>query len=482
MNIVSYRGPGMAGGVSSALERIWNEYAGQANWWHLSDNEFRVASGLDFEMRKVASFAKDLVKGHYDYCNEFLWPVLHDLPQYATYRAENRDHYNKFNELLARLISYSPLSNASSFFFLQDYQLGLLPAYLKRSGMSKTSIFWHIPWPKNVREEHVEPLKQLVKGLLASEAIGFHVQEYGLNFLDFVEKFIPGYIVDRRTMTVRHENNVGLGFVPSRNYAVGGGVIEPRARLAYSARVTKIVVAPLGLDFDHWSSMSRTAKATIWQPALAKKPYILSVDRADYTKGVSHRLRAINAFFEKYPQWRGEVSFAQIAGRTRPGIEHFDNYWNECKELDDKVHEKWHMGNWQPLVWLESSFSQEQLSLLYKNAAAMLVNPVRDGLNLTAKEYVASQGPKPGVLCLSKGAGAWHELGDHCLEVAPEQPEQIADAIAQALVMSPSEKAIRMDSLIEKVKNNHIEDWWDKFSTNSGADRLVAEDTLREIS
>jgi trehalose 6-phosphate synthase/phosphatase len=480
MNIVSYRGPGMAGGVSSALARLWDEHGTDANWWHLTDREIKVACGIDGDDYSLASLPEALIKGHYNYCNEFIWPVMHDLPQFARYVPAHREQYHRFNEMLGRVISHSPLSKKLSYYFVQDYQLALVPQFLRRNGMGRSSVFWHIPWPQGVREDHVTPMIQIAKGMLNAEAIGFHVQEYGENFLNFVQKYLPEYVVDTSSMTIRLPEYSMIGNQSSRDYAA-----QHRAQLAWHSRTTQIVTAPLGLDFDHWHDMANSARASFWLPSLQRKPYILSVDRADYTKGVSSRLRTIDTFFEKYPQYRGEVTFAQICGRTRPGISSFDNYWNDCKALDKRLGDKWQTSTWSPLLWLEKSFSAEQLSLLYKNAAVMLVNPVRDGLNLTAKEYVASQGQRNGVLALSRGAGVWHELGDQVVEVNPHEEEQMADQVHRALEMQSAEKIMRMDELKDSVRSNGLEDWWRRFSTDSGAETEIAEETagiLREIS
>src|SRR5262249_11981911 len=156
---------------------------------------------------------------------------------------------------------------------------------------------------------------------------------------------LPEYVVDMSSMTIRLPEYSMIGGQSAREIAA-----QHRAQLAWHSRTIQIVTAPLGLDYDHWHSMANSARAAFWLPSLQKKAYILSVDRADYTKGVSSRLRTIDTFFEKYPQYRGEVTFAQICGRTRPGISSFDNYWNECKALDKRLSDKWSTGNWTPLL------------------------------------------------------------------------------------------------------------------------------------
>ncbi len=479
MNIVSYRGPGMAGGVSAALARVWDENADSATWWHMSGNALELSSGLTEIPARFTQFPAAIIRGHYNYCNEFLWPILHDLPHYATYRPADHDHYHKFNEAVSRVVMRSSVELADSNYFVQDYQLALMPYLLKGSSSTRSTIFFHVPWPKFVEEQHIKPLCQIARGMLSAEFIGFHLQEYAENFLNFVSKHLISYYCDFDSMKIYPAETMAANFIPSHHYGQAVMPLYPRYR-----RATELIAAPLGLDFDYWSSLANNAQATIWQPSLTRKPFVLSVDRADYTKGVTERIKAIDRFFEKYPQWRNEVTFAQICGQTREGIESFDNYWKECRILQSKLQDKWSTQNWKPSLWLQTPFSKPQLSLLYRNAATMLVNPLRDGLNLTAKEFIACQGPKSGVLALSRKAGAWQELGHYALEVNPEDPEQIADTIFKALSMTSAEKTIRMDCLTQAVKSNTLQDWWQRFDrlARRSVHRTKSAEPLREIS
>lgn len=476
MNIVSYRGPGMSGGVSTALARIWEESASQGSWWYMKGNALQMSSAIETESKPLASLSQELIQGHYRFCNEFLWPVLHDLPQYASLNEVDREHYQKFNEILSRLIAHSYAARLDSAFFVQDYQLALMPHLLKRSGAEMTMIFLHVPWPKHVRSAHARLLTPIARAMLAADIIGFHTAEYGHNFMSFVRAYLPEYSCDPVRMLINRTEETVTVFVPSGGHG--------RPQLPRSVRTTEIMVAPLGLDTRNWSSLASNARATLWQPWLTKGQYVLSVDRADYTKGIIPRIGAIDTFFEKYPQWRGKLVFAQVCGHTRAGLPAYDKYWQECRELASQLQDKWSTGNWQPLLWFERQFSAPELSLLYRNAAVMLVNPIRDGLNLTAKEYIACQGPRPGVLVLSAGAGAWHELRDLSLEVKPEDPGHIADTIYQALTMSASEKSERMRQLCHRVERNTLDAWWQRFKAPIAAKRALSKSfsPLREIS
>lgn len=225
---------------------------------------------------------------------------------------------------------------------------------------------------------------------------------------------------------------------------------------------TRVVVQPLGINVEHWSGLSRTP-AAVDLPGLGPGRMILSVDRVDYTKSVLERLRIVDRFFEVNSHLRGEVTFVQVCGRTRPGVEAFDRYWVQCRELFQQVSSRWKTDNWAPVYWIEQSLSPAQLALLYQRADVMLVNAVRDGLNLTAKEYVACQSSTPGVLLLSPGTGAWHELGRYALNANPLQPDAVVQNLTRALAMGAPERKLRMDLLSEEVGRNPLSQWWTLF-------------------
>jgi trehalose 6-phosphate synthase len=170
------------------------------------------------------------------------------------------------------------------------------------------------------------------------------------------------------------------------------------------------------------------------------------------------------------------VTFAQVCGRTRAGLGSYDLYWQKCRDAADKLIYKWHSGDWDPLIWIDTPLSPAQLAHLYQDAPIMLVNPLKDGLNLTAKEYVACQtGDEPGVLALSPGAGCWHELGDFSVPIDALDPHQIAEAIHRSLSMEKSERAMRMELANERLQANTIDHWWDRFQ------KIMEKRTTRSV-
>jgi trehalose-6-phosphate synthase len=482
MNIVSYRGPGMAGGVSAALARAWESDLGDAGmWWHLCNNNLQVSPGLNTKPIVVANLPETVVQGHYRFCNDFLWPLMHDLPQHARYIAEDYASYRTFNETFGWCLVRGQLANTPIEYFVQDYQLTLLPQFLSNAGLRPIS-YWHIPWPQNVDEQFAPVIDEMVRGLLNSEAIGFHTEEYARNFLQYVQQRLPEYRVSFENMAIWATDNVarvdGLLWAEPDRYRQG------RSNGRITRHITRLVVAPLGIDFDYWSTLAAKQQNTLWHPSLMRTPFILSVDRADYTKGVTDRMIAIDRFFEAHPDWLGRVTFAQICGRTRTGLPAFESYWQECQALYARLKERWSTDTWQPLVWLDTSFAPPELAHAYRTASAMLITAVRDGLNLTAKEYVACQSQRPGVLVLSKGTGAWQELGNHALGVDPQDPRQMAEAVQRAVTMDSHERAWRMALLKDSVRGNTLSKWWATFAglNDRTLRRPGLEPALRESS
>ncbi|MCW5822388.1 MAG: trehalose-6-phosphate synthase [Cyanobacteria bacterium TGS_CYA1] len=415
MQLVSYRGPTEQGGVSNALTQIDQLQNQSSNWFYIVDDQLWIKRN---ETKKaVYRFDKLIQQNHYRYCNNFLWPIFHDMPELAKYSLVERLHYKVFNSSLALNLK-RPEHVANEAYFVNDYQLALVPKFLSVS--QNKYIFWHIPWPKNVLPQHEEALCEIAEALLQADVIGFHLDEYKENF----ERFINAHFSGQRFNT-------------------------------------SLIVSPLGIDSRFWQD--NAAEIVEVLPELNGLPYILSVDRVDYTKGVRERLLAIDHFFKCNPDWISKIVFVQQCQRSRDGLIEFDKYWNECRSLYQSINAIYAKDGWRPIFWTESPNSPKELASVYANAEIMLVNPIRDGLNLTAKEFIASQQLHPGVLALSKGAGVFSELGNYCLSVKPAQVNSFAYNILYGLQMSEQEKRKRHRLLKNCVVANSLSSWWKKF-------------------
>ncbi|MDQ5965982.1 MAG: Trehalose-6-phosphate synthase [Cyanobacteriota bacterium erpe_2018_sw_39hr_WHONDRS-SW48-000098_B_bin.30] len=479
MNILSYRGPGSPGGVSATLSRLFKITGiSNAQWCYVSGNSLHRIETHRRGPSARCHIPQTIVDGHYRYCNEFLWPVLHDLPQDSTYIAADRLLYNQFNLASTSIIAKTPKADIINNWFVNDYQFALLPELLSSSGLAITT-FWHIPWPRNVQPNHIEPLKEIALGLLGSRKIGFHTQEYADNFLNFVQEHCHQYRVDILKMNI-----------------VMGNERESYGHNRFNQKKTSILVRPLGIDTQYWKYLAEnqptpSAKEQEEEEGLAvgdlhaptytlshsrtnvshsdklliAKPYILSVDRCDYTKGISQRLQGIDTFFETFPQYRNQVNFIQICQPSRQGLKVFNDYWLQCSKQAETINNKWQDCDWKPIYWIDTPVSAQTLSLFYRRATAMLITPIRDGLNLTAKEYIACTDHNPGVLLLSYATGAWQEIGPYSLTINPHDDQQIAIQIDRALVMPPAERLNRASKIKELLEHNSLATWTKLFNT-----------------
>ncbi|MBX9693295.1 MAG: trehalose-6-phosphate synthase [Cyanobacteria bacterium] len=430
MRIVSYRGPTAPGGVATAISRVFDQYERSGEWWFVRDH--RLVRKVHSSNYVEKSLEPQLVDRHYRFCNNFLWPIMHDMPDLAHFDDLEWQSYVEFNHVIGdRLKCVKGFQNE---WFINDYQFSLVPGRI--GDYCPSFVFWHIPWPRNVRHCHVEPLVQVAQSLLRTTVIGFHTNEYRDNFLRFIDSYIP-------EAQLGDDECVGL--------ALGG----ERARV----HRVKIVVAPLGIDIASWNGLASRACATRFVDA----PYVLSVDRCDFTKGISERFSAIEEFFLRYPNWLERVSFLQVITRSRKGLPEFDKYWTKCRLQYAALNSRLAKGDWQPVIWLDKSRQAGELAGLYREASAMLVSPLRDGLNLTAKEFVACQSTRSGVLALSSGAGVFEEFFDGCIAVEPTQSTQFADAIARSLSMSDGERIERTTTLRARLLSNTLENWWRLF-------------------
>lgn len=466
MDLISYRGPGVAGGVSSGLGAVWvGQTESQSRWYYINKEVFEMRQSDEQRSKFISMLPESMIDGHYRYCNELIWPLMHDLPEHASYSADQHYHYNAFNKLIAEQIDVeSPGLNKH---FVQDYQLALVPQWLNLHGHHSV-VFWHIPWPKNVPDEFVEPIKEIALGLLGSDALGFHTEEYAKNFLNFVEKHIKNYRAIPQAMAIINESQAWPPFMnKSTRMGHKAFVMQEPNFIPRHSNLCQLVVHPLGIDFKYWQDMKETAVSDETKShlsVLTNTNFILSVDRVDYTKAVFDRILLVDKFFRDNPEMVGKVTFAQVSGRSRAGLPAFDKYWNDCKALYASLNNNWKTDDWQPLVWIDQPLKPSDLAYLYRHAKALMVNAVRDGLNLTAKEYVACQENNPGVLLLSPGAGAWDELGDYALPTHPKKLDEAVQSILKALSMPLWERHQKSLKMKTSIAGNQLTHWWDRFS------------------
>jgi trehalose-6-phosphate synthase len=432
MQIVSYRGPSQPGGVASLLERAHKRYPYSA-WWHVNDSTIQTIAS--YKRSAVAAIPNDIKEGHYRYCNEFLWPLMHGMPEKVRYAPADHNCYRALSISFAAHMNWD---NSSEPLFANDYQFALLPAYLTGRKAARTVFFWHIPWAESFPSEFTHHIAEIARGLLNCRVLGFHTVGYVESFCKFVEHNLPEY---------RREN----GSIISRN-----------------GHVTKVIASAAGIDYAAWSGHGQR----ITPVGEIEIPYILSVDRADYTKGVSERIEAIHKYFRAQPEMCGKIQFVFVCQRTRPGIAAYDDYWASCRTLFHRTQSEFSTSDWTPIKWVTTPVTPRELAEYYANASAMLVNPARDGLNLTAKEFIATNMRGSSTLILSSGAGVWHELKNHVVTIRACNGDAIATAIKEALDQPIAVRRTNLHRLKQIVRESSFERWWQQLTG------LPAEETI----
>lgn len=431
--IVSYRGPNQGGGVSAAIGRLLDTLEiGVPFWLYSVGNYIKLRQENCESSPGLTQVNKQVIEGHYRFCNEYLWPIFHDQPHLAQFKQSDLESYFLFNVSMSNVA----LSTQCQQYFVHDYQLMLVPNYINLSEPPVSNFFWHIPWPRQIALEHAFVIKELVLGMLRSTTIGFHTRSYADNFLSFVEQFLPQANVQGDTITVE-------------------GAEHP----------TKLLVAPLGVDNGYWQSPETLAVR------LPAENYIISVDRCDYSKGVINRLMGIEWFFEKFPERIETVSFVQVCSRSRQGLEQFDDYWKTCRSLAQRINSRFARSQWTPIIWLDSALDSDTLKALYRGSSAILITSLADGLNLTAKEYALTHthSQVPGIVILSSRAGAFAELSEGCIPLRTMIPEEIGLSVERSLNYGIAERKVLSRKLQKRLEYMSIRKWW---QLNCGANPL----------
>lgn len=369
---------------------------------------------------------------YYGFANEGLWPLCHVTHTRPIFRETDWQMYNKVNQKFAQSV-LDELPAQNPFVFIQDYHFTLLAKMIKEKRPDATvALFWHIPWP-NPEVFAICPYQQeILDGMLGCDLIGFHVQNHSNNFLDTVNRLTECRVDTEKFSVVKSNKETRVRSFPiSVNGYISGHNTE--LNTAEIDRIRK--------EFN-----------------LQDKIVGVGVERIDYTKGIIERISAIDRFLEKYPEYRNKFVFIQLAAPSRTHIKRYHELIGEIDELVEKKNWKYSDGNWKPIVYLKRHFSPEEIRPYYTLADFCIVSSLHDGMNLVAKEYVASKTDASGALILSKFTGAARELTDAVL-INPYSIEEFADAIRFTVELPEDEKRKRMESMRKIITENNVYRW-----------------------
>lgn len=381
------------------------------------------------------------------YSNQVLWPLCHYLVDRMPRQDRDWDIYRKVNERFADLAAsqYQP----GDTIWVHDYQLMLVPALLReRLPQARIGYFHHIPFPSSEIFRTLPQRTELVRGLLGADLIGFHTFAYARHFSSTLLRLL------------------GLDTVGDR--------------VELEGRAVHVGTFPMGIDARAFEELALEPavleEARGYRERVADQRLVLGVDRLDYTKGIPRRLLAVQRLLEREPKWRGRLRFVQVAVPSRTTVEDYATYRERVDELVGRINSLYGSVQNVPVHYLYRSFNERQLTALYRSADVMFVTPIRDGMNLVAKEFCAARPDEDGVLVLSEFAGAADEMGEAVL-VNPYDVEGMADALETALQMPESERKTRMRALRTRVKDCDVHCWVNSFL---GALQSVPTATARQ--
>ncbi|MGI4740649.1 MAG: bifunctional alpha,alpha-trehalose-phosphate synthase (UDP-forming)/trehalose-phosphatase [Janthinobacterium lividum] len=394
------------------------------------------------------------------FSNSTLWPTFHYFSEFAVYEQTHWDAYVTVNEKFCEAVLAQ--AGPEDTIWVHDYQLLLLPEMLRKARPGASiGFFLHIPFPSQELIRVLPWRTELLRGMLGADLIGFHTFGYMRHFLSAVTHLL-GY--------------------PAQN-----GQIETPTR---SVRVDAF---PMGIDYQRYAQAAASEAAQAheeeYREALRDTRVILSIDRLDYTKGIAQRLRAFDLLLQRYPEWRGQVSLIMLVVPSRDQVAQYADLKVEIDELVGRINAQYRTISWNPILYFYRSLPLEELAALYRLAEVALVTPMRDGMNLVAKEYVASRLDQRGVLILSERAGAARELSD-ALIINPTDVGQLVEAMHEALVMPEEEQTVRMTAMQALVKRYNVFSWtklfmnqlaYTKMKQHTLATEMLDETTTTEL-
>ena len=369
---------------------------------------------------------------YYGFANEGLWPLCHITHTRPIFRETDWQMYKKVNLKFAESV-LEELPARSPFVFIQDYHFTLLPKMIKEKRPDATiALFWHIPWP-NPEVFAICPYQQeILDGMLSCDLIGFHVQYHCNNFLDTANRLVECRVDTEKFSVVRSNKETFIRAFPISVDGYISGTLP-------------------GIDTKQIDMIRK-------EFLLEDKIVGLGVDRIDYTKGIIEKILAIDRFLEKYPQYKNKFVFIQLAAPSRTHIKRYHELMAEIDELVEKKNWKYSDGDWKPIIYLKRHFSPEEIRPYYSMSSLCIVSSLHDGMNLVAKEYVASKTDLNGALILSRLTGAARELVD-AVQINPYSIEEFADAIKFALELPDEERKKRMENMRKIISENNVYRW-----------------------
>lgn len=434
------------GGLTSALQPVMSAAGGTWIAWGSGNADFDVTDAGDtvmvppdrptYRLRRLRLSPAEIQGYYIETSNRALWPLCHSQLTQVVYDGDDWLCYRQVNERFAAAV-IGEANGGPATCWIQDYQLALVPGMLRRVRNLFVHQFWHIPWPPPDILRVLPQARALIQGLLGNHLLGFQTTGDARNFLAGVRRFVKD------------------------------AVVEPtRGLVRYKGRRTEVRNFPISIDVAAFEASSRQPQTAILTRKVrhealpSEGQLLLGVDRVDYTKGIPRRFLAIARLLEDHPDLTGKVTLLQVAVPSRSDVPEYSAYEAEVVNLAAELNTRFGRADWMPIRLVRESVDQSHLAAYYRAADVCIVSPLQDGMNLVAKEFVACQEGRLGVLVLSRFAGAAREMREALL-VNPYDVGATAETLLRAIHLPVSERERRLKALRRRLTRNTIQDWMD---------------------
>lgn len=429
------------GGLATGLESLVKKSDGGQwiGWPGIASDDLTGSERRDITRHLKAEgcvplfLTSDDVEGYYEgFSNKTIWPLFHYFNQYARFETDLWESYVRVNRLFANAVI--DMAKPNDLVWVHDYQLLLVPGMIREARSDVTiGFFLHIPFPSYEVFSHLPWRVEILEGMLGADLLGFHTYDYVRHFISSVRR--------------RLGHDISAGQITLKN------------------RIARAEVHPMGIDYDKYASAPKLPQVQKemkkYSTRLKELKIILSVDRLDYSKGIMLRLEAFDRFLDKYTEYREKVVMILVAVPSREGVEQYQ-LKRELDEHVGRINGKHATFGWMPVWYQYNSLPFHALTALYAIADVALLTPIRDGMNLIAKEFIATKDEGRGVLVLSETAGAAKELSEAII-VNPYHIEKVADSIKLALILPEDEQVQHTRIMQNRLKRYSVTQWADTF-------------------
>jgi trehalose 6-phosphate synthase/phosphatase len=448
---------GLATGLSSlsgSYQSQWIGWPGIATEKISGPQKEQIVEGLvEHNCSPVFLNTKSIRDFYHGFCNKTLWPLFHYFPLYTVYEERYWQAYKSVNKAFCDAIV--KVAKPKDHIWVHDYQLMLLPQLLREKlPGSQIGFFLHIPFPSFELFRLLPWRKEILKGLLGADLVGFHTYDYVRHFLSSTARI--------------------------------AGTEHSMGSLAVDDRVVRVDAFPMGIDYDKYSNAVNEPgikkRVSSIRKEVGERKIIVSIDRLDYTKGIIQRLEAFDLFLTQNPEYNGKVTLILVAVPSRIGVEDYMELRKKLEALVGRINGEHGALGWVPVWYLYRFLPFERIVALYNAADVALVTPLRDGMNLIAKEFVAAKTDGKGVLILSEMAGAASELGE-AVTVNAHNKQSIIDAIKEALEM-PVESQIERNRLMQERLSRYTVARWahDFMETLHSVEKMQEDLSVRRLT